>query len=190
MALPMTRWYLAKLCVVRVCRHFVPSCCSLGSDTLSHRAGGATAVVEPIDAPVAQCKNCYNLSVWRFLNPRTDTHIQRQILKIIAQSTRSMSCTIRSEINKPINVKWSAPRGAKHTHRHRTPPLWDEVSIRTSKNVGRNIIQSVFSSYSWHGTMEKPDIKYSIVILREAYCDILHSPGVDHPCDRDRLCFA
>jgi len=63
------------------------------ADTSSHRAGGATAVVEPIDAPLklrpygaiqicllllllllAQCKNCHNLSAWRFLKPRTDTH--------------------------------------------------------------------------------------------------------------------
>jgi len=52
------------------------------ADTSSHRAGGATAVVEPIDTRVAQCKNCHNLSAWRSLNPRTDTHIQRQILKL------------------------------------------------------------------------------------------------------------
>jgi len=44
----------------------------------------------------------------------------------------SMSCTIRSEINKPINVKWSAPRSAK-TPTATTPPPWDEVSIWTSK---------------------------------------------------------
>jgi len=46
----------------RVCRHFVPRYCSLGSGTSSHRAGGATSVVEPIHARVAQCKNCHNLS--------------------------------------------------------------------------------------------------------------------------------
>jgi len=48
--------------VTEVCRHFVPRYCSLGSDTSSHRAGGVTAVVEPIDARVAQCKNNHNLS--------------------------------------------------------------------------------------------------------------------------------
>jgi len=36
--------------------------------TSSHRAGGATAVLEPIDARVAQCKNCHNLSAEHFLN--------------------------------------------------------------------------------------------------------------------------
>jgi len=63
---------------------------------------------------------------YRYLYTKSNT-------QIIAQSTRSMSCTIRSEINKPINVKWSAPRAAKHTHRHCTPTPWDEVSIWTSK---------------------------------------------------------
>jgi len=32
------------------------------SDISSHIAGGANAVVEPIDARVAQCKNCHDLS--------------------------------------------------------------------------------------------------------------------------------
>jgi len=38
-------------------------CGNMGcADTSSHRAGGATAVVEPIDARVVPCKNCHNLS--------------------------------------------------------------------------------------------------------------------------------
>jgi len=51
-----------------VCGHFIPHYCSLGSDTLSHRAGGATAVVElqHVDTRVAQGKNCHNLSACRF----------------------------------------------------------------------------------------------------------------------------
>jgi len=50
------------LMLYMVCRHFVPRYRSLGSDASSHRAGEVTAVVEPIDARVAQCKNCHNLS--------------------------------------------------------------------------------------------------------------------------------
>jgi len=67
---------------VMLLKSVVPRCCSLGSGTSSHRAGGATAVVEPVDARVAQCKNCHNLSTWRFLYKRTNTHIQRQVLKL------------------------------------------------------------------------------------------------------------
>jgi len=36
----------ALMYLTPVCRHFVPRYCSLGSDTWSHGAGGATAVVE------------------------------------------------------------------------------------------------------------------------------------------------
>jgi len=62
-------------------------------DTSSHRTGGETEVVEPIDARVAQSKNCHNLSVSRFLtHVYTNTHIQRQLLK----STRSMYCVLDS----------------------------------------------------------------------------------------------
>jgi len=49
---------------------------------------------------------------------------------------------MRSEMNKPINVKRSARRAAKHTHRHRTPPPWDGVYL-DFKGVGRSIIQSI-----------------------------------------------
>jgi len=73
------------------------------------RAGGATAVVEPNWRACSEMEElsqsvCVTIfkHTYRYSHTKTDT-------QIITQSTRSMSCTIRSEINKPINVKYDPP---------------------------------------------------------------------------------
>jgi len=83
---------------------------------------------------------------YRYSHTKTNT-------QIIANSTRSMSCTIRSEMNKPINVKRSARRAAKHPPSPHPSPLGRSVYL-DFKGVGRSIIQSFVSriTHSTHCT--------------------------------------
>jgi len=115
-----------------VCRHFVPpSGRGNGGGGTYWRA--CSAMQELLQSV---CVTFFK-PTYRYSHTKTNT-------QIIAQSIRSMSCTTRSEINKPINVKWSAPRAAKHTHCHRTPPLVGRSVYLDFKGVGRCIIQSAY----------------------------------------------